>query len=140
GVHIDYIGGSSMGAIIGGLYAAGYSADQLDSIFRTTNFKTLIQDDLPRRVKSFSEREGSERYALTLPFSDFRLRFPSGLSKGQNVYNLLSQLMYPVRNIHDFSRLPTPFFCIGTNIETGQRMVLDHGSLPLAVSASGAIP
>lgn len=140
GVHIDYIGGSSMGAIVGGLFAAGYSAEQLDSIFKTTNFRTLIQDHLPRRVKTFNERMSSERYALTLPFDHFKLRFPTGFSRGQNVYNLLSQLMYPVRGINDFSKLPTPFFCIGTNIENGDRLVLDHGSLPLAVSASGAIP
>src|SRR5699024_10927966 len=70
GVHIDYIGGSSMGAIVGALYAAGYSADQLDSIFRTTDFRTLIQDDLPRRGKSFYEKAGSDRYAVTLPFDN----------------------------------------------------------------------
>lgn len=140
GVHIDYIGGSSMGAVVGGLYAAGYSADQLDSIFRKTNFRTLIQDDLPRHVKTFYEKAGSERYALTLPFDDFKLQFPSGLSQGQNVYNLLSQLMYPVRGIDDFSKLPVPFFSIGTDIETGERLVLDQGSLPLTTSASSAIP
>lgn len=140
GIHIDYIGGTSMGAIVGSLYAAGYSSKQLDSIFRETNFNTLIQDDLPRGVKTFYEKEDSQRYAVTLPFDNFKLSFPSGLSKGQNVYNLLAQLMFPVRNIHDFSKLPTPFFCIGTDIETGEELILDHGSLPLAVSASGAIP
>ncbi len=140
GIHIDYIGGSSMGAIIGGLYAAGYSAEQLDSIFRSTNFEALIQDDLPRGAKTFYEKERSQRYALTLPFNDFKLSFPSGISQGQNIYDLLEQLIYPVRNIHDFSKLPTPFFCIGTNIETGQRVVLDRGSLAQDIAASGAIP
>ena len=57
GVHIDYIGGTSMGAIIGGLYAAGYTPQQLDSIFRTTDFGTLIQDELPRSSKSFNEKK-----------------------------------------------------------------------------------
>lgn len=140
GVKIDYIGGASMGAIIGALYASGYSPEQLDSIFSTTNFKTLIQDDLPRRVKSFYEKEGSQRYALTLPFDNFKLSFPRGLSKGQNIYNLLSQLMYPVREIRDFSKLPIPFFCIGTNLETGEAFVMDQGFLPLRTLASSALP
>jgi len=140
GIRIDYIGGTSMGAIIGSLYASGYSAKQLDSIFQETNFNTLIQDELPRGVKSFYEKENAERYALTLPFQDFKLSFPSGLSQGQNLYNLLVQLMAPVDQIDDFSKLPVPFFCMGTNIETGEDVVLDRGSLPLAVSASGSLP
>ncbi len=140
GIQIDFIGGSSMGAIVGGLYAAGYSAEQLDSIFSVTNFSTLIQDDLPRRAKDYKTKEGSQRYALTLPFDNFKLSFPSGLSRGQNVYNMLAQLTYPVREIKDFSQLPIPFFCIGTDIESGERLVLDHGSLPKSILASGAIP
>lgn len=140
GVRIDYVGGTSMGAIIGSLYASGYTPHQLDSIFKQTNFNTLIQDDLPRGVKSFYEREDSERYAVTLPFDDFKIGFPSGLSKGQNIYNLLAYLMSPVEEVNDFSQLPIPFFCIGTNIETGEEVLLDQGSLPQAVSASGAIP
>lgn len=140
GIRVDYIGGSSMGAIIGSLYAAGYSGKQLDSIFRTTNFKTLIQDDLPRHSKDYYEKEGSQRYALALPFDDFKLRFPSGLSQGQNIYNLLSQLTYHVKDVDSFDELPIPFLCIGTDIETGERLVLEEGSLPKSTLASGAIP
>lgn len=140
GLQIDYIGGTSMGAVVGSLYASGYTAAQLDSIFRTTNFRKLIQDDLPRNVKNHYEKMGDQRYAVTLPFDDFKLKFPSGLSKGQNLYNLLSQLMYPVNEVSDFSKLPIPFLCIGTDIETGERLVLEKGSLPQSVAASAAIP
>lgn len=140
GVRIDYIGGTSMGAIIGSLYAAGYSGKQLDSIFKKTNFRTLIQDDLPRNLKTYYQKEGSQRYILNLPFDDFKLAVPSGLSRGQNVYNLLAQLMQPVSHIDDFSKLPIPFFSMGTDIESGERLVLDQGSLPQTVSASSAIP
>lgn len=140
GIHIDYIAGTSMGAIIGSLYSVGYSADQLDSIFRETNFRTLIQDDLPRRSMTHTEKMGAGRYAVTLPFDRFRLRFPSGLSKGQNIYNLLAQLTYPVQEVDDFSELHIPFFCVGTNIETGERILMDKGSLAQSVAASAAIP
>lgn len=140
GIRIDYIGGSSMGAIIGGLYASGYSAEELDSIFHATNFNILIQDDLPRRAKTFYEKEDSEKYAITLPFDDFKVNFPSALSRGQNIYNLMSRLTMHVSNVEDFSKLPIPFFCTAADVETGEEVVLDKGSLAKAVSASGAIP
>lgn len=140
GIRIDYIGGSSMGAIIGGLYASGYSAEELDSIFHATNFNILIQDDLPRRAKTFYEKEDSEKYAITLPFDDFKIKFPSALSRGQNIYNLMSRLTMHVSNVEDFSKLPIPFFCTAADVETGEEVILDKGSLAKAVSASGAIP
>ncbi|MDT0689758.1 patatin-like phospholipase family protein [Salegentibacter sp. F188] len=140
GVRIDYIGGSSMGAIIGGLYASGYTANDLDSIFHETNFNILIQDDLPRSAKTFYEKEDTEKYAISLPFENFRLGLPSGLSKGQNIYNLMSRLTMHVSEIHDFNELPIPFFCTAADIETGEEVILDSGSLAKAVSASGAIP
>lgn len=140
GVRIDYIGGTSMGAVIGALYASGYSAQQLDSIFRETDFSTLIQDDIPRSAKTFYEKQEAEKYALVLPFDNFKVGLPSGFSKGQNVYNLLSKLTSHVSDISDFSRLPIPFFCVATNVETGKEVILDHGYLPRAVTASGALP
>ncbi len=140
GVRIDYIGGTSMGAIIGALYASGYSATQLDSIFNQTNFNTLIQDEIPRSSKTFYEKQESEKYAVILPFENFKVGFPSGFSKGQNVYNLISQLTGHVNDITDFSKLPIPFFCVATDVETGKEIILDHGYLPQAVSASGALP
>jgi len=139
GVKIDYIAGTSMGAIIGGLYAAGYNAKQLDSIFNKTNFTKLIRDDLPREAKTFYEREESEKYAFSFPFDDFNLTLPTGISKGQNIYNLLAQLTQHVKT-DDFSELKIPFFCVATNIETGQEVILDQGNLAQSISASGAIP
>lgn len=140
GVRIDYIGGTSMGAIIGALYASGYSAKQLDSIFNIVDFNTLIQDNIPRSAKTFYEKEESEKYALTLPFDKFQVSFPSGLSKGQNVYNLLSKLTGHVNTVQDFGKLPIPFFCVATDVERGKQVILDKGYLPRAVSASGALP
>ncbi|WP_378186202.1 patatin-like phospholipase family protein [Aquimarina sp. W85] len=140
GIRIDYIGGTSMGAIVGSLYAAGYSAKTLDSIFRSVDFNELIQDDLPRRAKTFYEREDAEKYAITLPFDKFKVGLPKGLSKGQNFYNLFSRYTSHVNNIRDFDSLPIPFFCIATNIEDGKPVILDNGYLPQAVSASSALP
>lgn len=140
GVKVDYIAGASMGAIIGSLYASGYSGKQLDSIFKDVDFDALISDDLPREAKTFYERDNSEKYAITLPFNKFKVQIPSAISKGQNVFNLFSKLMLHVSDINDFDKLPIPFFCIATNIETGKPVVLDRGSLPQAIAASGALP
>lgn len=140
GIQIDYISGTSMGAIIGSLYASGYNAKQLDSIFNAVDFETLIRDVVPRGAKTFYEKNESDRYALKLPFDNFRLGVPSGLSKGQNVYNLLSQLTSHVSDIDDFSQLPIPFLCVATDLETGEPVVLESGYLPKAVIASGALP
>lgn len=140
GLEISYIGGTSMGAIIGGLYASGYSASELDSIFRNTDFENIVQDNLPRAVKSFYEKDNDEKYAFTLPFNKFKIGIPLALSKGQNTYNLLNRLTYRVHDISDFSKLPIPFLCVATDIETGQAVILKKGYLPQAMKASGAFP
>lgn len=111
GVQVDFIGGTSMGAMIGGLYAMGYSASQLDSLFSVTDFEDILQDNLPRKVKSFYEKENDEKYSLTLPFQKMKIGLPVAVSKGQNTYNLFSQLMYDARHVNDFSELPIPFLC-----------------------------
>lgn len=140
GVKIDYVAGTSMGAIIGALYASGYSGQQLDSIFKSLNFDDVINDNLPRSAKTFYERENSEKYAVNLPFTNFKINLPSALSRGQNVFNLLSKLTLHVTDIPDFDQLPIPFFCIATDVETGKAVILDYGNLAQAVTASGAFP
>ena len=140
GVKIDFIGGTSMGAIIGALYASGYSATELDSIFRRTDLNNLIQDNLPRNAKTFYEKEDSERYAVTLPFDKFKIAVPPAYSGGQNIYNELVRLLYHVKDVNDFNELPIPFVCIATNVETGNEVVLSQGYLPEAILASGTLP
>ncbi|CAM4131154.1 patatin-like phospholipase family protein [Zobellia roscoffensis] len=140
GIKVDFIGGTSMGAIVGSLYAAGYNGNQLDSIFRATDFTNLIQDNLPRSAKTFYEKENSEKYAVTLPFDNFKVSVPPAYSGGQNVYNELVKFLYPVRNINNFNDLPIPFVCVATDVETGEEVVLREGYLPEAVMASGTLP
>ena len=140
GIEIDYIAGTSMGAIIGSLYATGYSGKQLEAMFNNQDFDELINDNFPRASKPFYERENSEKYAVSLPFDKFKISLPSALSRGQNVYNLLYHLMIPVNDVRDFEKLPIPFFCIATDIETGESIIMDKGKLAEAVTASGALP
>ena len=140
GIKIDYISGTSMGAVVGGLYATGYSATQIDSIFTATSFQELIQDYIPRTSKSFYEKRNDELYAVSLPFNKFKVSVPIALSKGMYNYNLLTKLTQSVRNITDFNKLPIPFLCIASNIESGEQVLLNKGYLPEALLASSAFP
>lgn len=140
GVRLDYIAGSSMGAIVGGLYASGYTGKQLDSLFHEVNFTDLIQDKIPRRAKTFYEKDYSEKYALTLPLVNGKVSLPKGISNGQNFYNFYSEVTAHVRDINNFSELPIPFFCTGTDIETGKGLIFEEGYLPDVIAASAALP
>jgi NTE family protein len=140
GIQIDYIGGTSMGAIVGGLYASGYSAKQLEYIFSQMNSNFLIQDYVPRNSKGFNQKKNDEMYVLTLPFNKFKVSSPTGLSKGMYNFNNLSRLTYPTRDITDFNKLTIPFFCIATDVENGEEVILRNGDLAQAMLASGALP
>ena len=140
GLKIDYIGGTSMGSVVGGLYASGYTAAQIDSIFQSTNFDELISDFIPRSSKNFYEKRNDELYALVLPFNNFKIGIPEALSKGMYNFNLLSRITRHVRYVRDFNELQIPFLCMATDIETGEEVLLNKGSLAEAMMASSAFP
>ena len=140
GIQIDYIGGTSMGAIIGGLYAAGFSAIQIETIVKETDFGSLLRDILPRSSSPFFEKEYFEKTMFTLPVKKGKVGLPRAISKGQNVLNFLFELLGYTEGVEDFSKLPIPFFCIATDVENGGEVLLEKGSLPLALRASGSFP
>lgn len=140
GLQIDYIGGTSMGAIVGGLYAAGYSAQQIKAMVSNIDLNALLQDQFPRNALPFFEKEFGEKYAFSLPVKKNGIQIPKAVSKGQNVLDFFTYALSPVENVNDFSKLSTPFYCIATNVENGEEVVLEKGFLPLALRASGAFP
>ncbi|HFS67961.1 MAG TPA: patatin [Flavobacteriia bacterium] len=140
GVRIDYIGGTSAGAMIGSLYASGYNAKQIDSIINSYDFEELIQDKIPRNKYSLYQKQNSEKYAITLPIKNWKIGLPVALSKGQNILNEMTKLTKHVHHIKNFKKLPIPFYCVATDIENGDKVILENGFLPLAVKASGAFP
>ena len=140
GIRVDYIAGTSMGAIIGGLYASGYSARELDSVLHVYDLNGLVRDDLPRQVSSFYQKENDGKYAISLPLVKRKIELPSAVSNGQSAFNVFSQLTEHVHEVDDFSELDIPFFCIATDLETGEEVVLDKGFLPEAIRASGSFP
>ncbi len=141
GIPVDMVVGTSMGAIVGGLYAIGYNATQLNSLVRRQDWSSLLGDRIQREQISFFEREHAEKYVLTLPWSPNKEhRGLTGLIEGQNVYNLLTDLTAGYHDSLDFSKLPIPFACVAANIVDGSEVVLRSGNLVQAMRASMAIP
>ncbi|MEM9930340.1 MAG: patatin-like phospholipase family protein, partial [Bacteroidota bacterium] len=140
GVRVDYIGGTSMGSIVGGLYASGYNAFQLERMLRATDIMAELQDAVGRENRTIYEKLYNEHYLLELSLKDFAIQLPTALSDGQRIRDLFSHWTAGVHTIHDFSQLPIPFLCVGTDIVTGEAVVLESGQLADAMRASAALP
>jgi len=140
GLRIDYITGTSMGALVGGLYAIGYSSDQLMEIAQSNNFTELFLDRKNRRYISNYEKILDERTIATFPISRRGIDLPAGIITGQNIYTYLSRLTWSTHGANDFNNFPIPFAAIGTDIETGEAEVFNSGYLPDALRASISLP
>ena len=137
---VDCIAGTSMGSIIGGLYAIGYTAAELESLATKTDWDTVLKDQVDRRFLSMEQKFYDARYNISLDLDRWRVRLPSGLIAGQNVLQLLNRLTQPAQHINDFTKFPRPFVCVATDIVTGEAVVLKEGSLAESIRASMAIP
>lgn len=141
GIPVDYIAGTSMGSIVGGLYAVGYDAAALDSLVRHQNWMVLLSDKVYRYHLPFSQKESEEKYLLSIPMiGGRRIQVPSGFVSGQNILNLFTELTIGCHDSVSFLDFPIPFSCVATNVIDGKDVVLDRGSLPIAMRASMAIP
>jgi NTE family protein len=142
GIPVDYIVGTSMGAIVGGLSAIGYSASALDSIVRKQDWPFLLSDKIYRLDLSPGERAEEERYLLTLPFDriNARERRPVGFVSGHNILNIFTELTIGYHDSTDFSRFPVPFRCVAVDVKRRREVILSGGNLALAMRASMAIP
>ncbi|HEY2025553.1 MAG TPA: patatin-like phospholipase family protein, partial [Gemmatimonadaceae bacterium] len=140
GVPIDAVSGTSMGALVGGLYAAGYSAPQLDSIARGLDWARMFSDASDRRPTAPFERSAADPTLLSLPMRRGRVGLPSGVIAGQHLMEFLTELTWPVQTVRDFRQLPVPFSAVATDIATGEAVVLDSGSLAGAMRASMSLP
>ena len=141
GIPIDYVVGTSMGSIIGGLYAIGYSPEQMDSMVRKQDWAFLLSDRIPRRDMNMAERESDEKYVISVPFSKNSIQeVAGGVIKGQNIGNLFSELTLGYHDSIDFNKLPIPFACVSEDIVQGKEYVFHEGVLATAMRASMAIP
>lgn len=140
GLKIDYITGTSMGSIIGAMYAAGYSGDTIEQMTRPMDWGLLFSTSPQLNAISIEEKSEYEKYAIEIPFVDGNFKLGKGIIEGQELWLKFSEVFKPVYNITDFSKLSIPFKCIGTDLSTGNAVVMDHGNIVTAIRASMAIP
>lgn len=140
GIYPDYITGTSMGSIIGGLYAIGYTADDLSEINKTADWETLLSDEISADRIVMEEKYEYNRYLFEIPYRNKQLTLPSGLIEGQQLENYFSDLTWRTAGIADFNNYPYPFHCMAVDIVKGQPIEFQHGDLGNAMRASMAIP
>lgn len=141
GIPIDCICGTSMGAIIGGLYAIGYSAAELDSMIREQDWMFLLTDQIQRSYRSFDSKYNNEHYLVNISLVDNqKLSAPSGLVKGQSILNKFTSLTIGYHQINSFDDLPIPFACVAVDLVEGKEIVIREGNLPLAMRTSMSVP
>ena len=141
GMPIDMVTGTSMGSIIGGMYAVGYNATDIEDIVNSMDWGDILRDRLSMRNQTLDERERQNIYLF-----DYRLfldiskdTLAGGFIRGTNVEKTLRHYLRQPEDI-DFKSLPRPFGCIATDLVTDSEVVLDHGSLAKSIRASMAVP
>jgi len=141
-VPVDAIAGTSMGAVVGGLYASGMSVDEIEALVSTLDWRESFQDKPPRQDLDYRRKQEERRFLVRLPvgFDDGGFRLPRGLVQGQKLTQVLRRETLPVIDIHDFDLLPIPFRAVATDIETGEIVVLGEGDLTEALRASMSAP
>jgi len=141
-IPIDYIAGTSAGAIVGGMYASGMTPDEIDRALSTTDWRDAFADRTRYKDLAYRRKEDDNRYPTVFEVGLQRghLVLPGGLRSGQKLRFLLQWYLIPVADVHDFARLAVPFKAVAADIETGDAVVLDHGDLAEAIRASMAVP
>jgi NTE family protein len=141
-VPICVIAGTSMGAVVGSLYAAGYRADEIEDIMETVDWSDVFEDDPPRVELPMRRKEDQLRHLLgfQLGFREGRIALPKGAIQGQKFMLMLRRLLLPVWEVENFAELPIPFKAVATDILTGEPVVFDRGDLAAAVRASLSVP
>ena len=143
GVQVDAIAGTSMGAVIGGLYAAGYSVDELEKLALELDWQQVLSDDPPREDIPFRRKQDDRDFLVKRKLSfrdDGSLGLPLGVIQGQNLSLLLERLLVHASDTRDFDRLPIPFRAVATDIANDKKVIFRSGHLPQAIRASMSIP
>jgi len=140
GLEPDYITGTSMGSIMGGLYSIGYSADEISNIIETVDWASVLTNEIPANQVIMRRKGDYSKFMMEMPVYNGKPELPSGLIEGQKLSELFSDLTWRQAGVNDFNDFPTPFSCIGTDILKGGMVEMNSGDLSSAMRASMAIP
>jgi NTE family protein len=141
-IPIDYVAGTSMGAIVGGLYASGMSVEEIASVIGSTDWKGFYSDRQPRSERSLRRKSDGNGFLVDFDvgFKNGGLVFPLGLVQGQKFEIALRRWLLPVATVKDFDRLPIPFRAVATDVAKGELVLLGSGDLASAIRASMSAP
>ena len=140
GIPIDFIAGTSMGSIVGGLYAVGYDPDMLQKLCTEQDWDLIIKDQVPRKFIPLEKRLNERNYLVTVPLKNGKLKIKRSMVDGVYVNMLLTRLTMPAYKERDFDSLPVPFLCIGTDLISADAIEFRKGSLAQSIRSSMSIP
>ncbi|MDD5678268.1 MAG: patatin-like phospholipase family protein [Kiritimatiellae bacterium] len=141
-IPVDYVGGTSMGSIVGGFYASGLSPDEIEEIMKSLDWWNVMKDQPPRRDQVYRRKIESQRYFMNfeMGFKHWSIMLPRSAVAGQKLNYVLESSTLASAAITNFDQLPLPFRCVATDIQSGNAVVLNHGSLAECMRASMAVP
>ncbi|TEW54964.1 patatin [Psychromonas sp. RZ22] len=141
-IPVDYIAGTSIGSYVGGLYALGYNADEVEAIMLKTNFDKGYSDYIPRAQLQYEDKQLRDKYNIPvrIGYSDGRFKMPSGLLLGQYALQVLKNSIGEIGELDSFDQLPIPYRAVATDISTSKATILSTGSLSQAIKASSTVP
>jgi NTE family protein len=140
-IPVNYVAGTSMGGLVGGLYSTGHSAPEIKKLIKTIDWDQVLQGQTPYKHFSFRRKQDAAEYPNRLEFGLRKgLQFPEGFNSGQEVMMILDRVALPYSEIKDFNDLPTPFACVSTDLVTNQPYVFRQGSLSLALRSTMSLP
>lgn len=140
GLPIDYIGGTSMGSIIGALYAMGYDLETMIRLTKEQDWDAVMSDIIPQKYISVDEKRIDRHYLATFPFRNKKIQMESAIHEGELINLLLARLMSPAYKIEDYEDLYIPFLCVATDIENATAYEMTKGNIQRSVRASMSIP
>lgn len=140
GLKIDYVTGTSMGSIIGGLYSVGYSGNEIEKVTKQLNWDELLSGKPIYKFVGIDEKDEFGQYSVEVGIKDKKAQLATGLIDSQELWLILNRMFLPVYNIKDFSKFSIPFKCVTTDLSNGKAIVISNGDIVKAVRASMAIP
>jgi NTE family protein len=140
-IPVDYVAGTSMGGLVGGLYSTGMSGEDVYQFVQTIDWNGVLRNETPYRARAFRRKEDRRDYPNDLEFGlKHGVNFPSGFNSGHQVGLILDRIALPYSELASFDELPTPFRCVATDLVTGKATVFDRGSLAQALRATMSLP
>ena len=139
-VPIEYVTGTSMGSIIGGMYSVGYTPDEIEEIAVSMDWMSLFNDKIERKDKGAVRNSIEDKNSTVIPIKNFMPKLPSGVVGGKTASQRLNELFYGALGVEDFKKFPRKFAAVATDLESGEGVMIDKGSIATAVRESLSIP